>query len=90
LLARVDTLVAERRRLVAALREDGWTIPDTQGNFVWIAARDAANELAAHLSAAAPPILVRSFSGDGVRITVGSREENDVLLGAITGYPDRF
>jgi len=90
LTERVDTLVAERERLVTALREDGWTIPDAQGNFVWIAARDAANELAEHLSAATPSILVRSFSGDGVRITVSSREENDALLGAIAGYPDRF
>src|SRR3954462_2215965 len=35
LLERVEALVAERARVVAALREVGWDVPEAQGNFVW-------------------------------------------------------
>jgi histidinol-phosphate aminotransferase len=89
LLARVDQIVLERERLLAALRDDGWSIPNAQGNFVWIAAGEAASDLAAHCAGAAPPILVRPFAGDGVRITVGSREENDRVLSTLATYPTR-
>ena len=34
-------LVAERERVVAALREQGWNVPDAQGNFVWFGLGDA-------------------------------------------------
>ena len=33
---RVDALVAERTRVVAALREQGWAVPQTEANFVWL------------------------------------------------------
>ena len=33
---RVDALVAERARVVAALREQGWAVPQTEANFVWL------------------------------------------------------
>jgi histidinol-phosphate aminotransferase len=33
-LDRVGRLVAERSRIVDALRSDGWRLPDAQGNFV--------------------------------------------------------
>src|ERR1035437_7811226 len=33
---RVDALVAERVRVVAVLRHQGWHLPDTQANFVWL------------------------------------------------------
>ncbi len=31
-------------------------------------------------------MIVRPFQGDGVRITVGTPEENDVLLAAVEEY----
>src|SRR6478752_6878972 len=36
LLARVDALVDERERVTAALRAQGWTLPDSSANFVWL------------------------------------------------------
>ena len=38
LLGRVGSLVCERTRVVDALRDQGWTVPDTQANFVWVRA----------------------------------------------------
>ena len=39
---RVDALVAERTRVVEALRMQGWFIPETQANFVWFPSASAA------------------------------------------------
>ena len=36
LQVRVDALVAERARVVAALRGQGWAVPQTEANFVWL------------------------------------------------------
>lgn len=90
LLTRVDAVVAERERVLARLAKDGWRPPDAQGNFVWLAAGAQTVALAAFLGQQAPPILVRPFSGEGVRITVGSPQENDHVLAALAAYPDRF
>lgn len=90
LLARVDAVVAERGRFVARLVADGWAPPEAQGNFVWLAAGDGASDLGGYLAEWSPSILARPFAGDGVRITVGSAEENDHLLAALAAYPDRF
>jgi histidinol-phosphate aminotransferase len=90
LFARVDLLVTERARTLAALRRQGWDIPEPQGNFYWIGAGGEASALAAHLRAVSPPILVRPFDGDGVRITIGSADENDRVIAALESYPSRF
>jgi histidinol-phosphate aminotransferase len=89
LLARADSVVAERDRVLAGLAADGWRVPDAQGNFVWLAAGAKTGDLAAYLEARTPSILVRPFSGEGVRITVGSPQENDHVLAALAAYPDR-
>jgi len=78
LLARTDAVVAERRRVVAALTELGYEFPPTQANFVWL-------PLAGHTldfveQAANARVLVRPYGTDGVRVTVGAPEENDAFL----------
>ncbi len=78
LLARVDLLVAERDRVVAGLRDQGWRIPDAQGNFVWFPLGD---RTAAFTAAAADAGLsVRPFAEEGVRVTIGESAANDVVL----------
>lgn len=78
LLERVRAVVAERQRVVAGLRVQGWDVPDAQGNFVWLATGDRTTDLASR--AAARGLLVRPFVGDGVRISIGSPEANDAVL----------
>src|ERR687886_2362882 len=85
LLDRVDALVAERERVVAALRDQGWAIPDAQGNFVWFGVGDRAAEFAAACEAAG--VTVRPFAGDGVRCTIGEPEANDRLLAVAARFP---
>ncbi len=89
LLERVAQIVAERHRVAEALRGQGWTVPDAQGNFVWLGVREGTDALAAAMAGAARPLLVRPFAGHGVRITIGSPDENDALIAALAEYPDK-
>jgi histidinol-phosphate aminotransferase len=86
---RVQVIVAERDRVAAALRMDGWTVPEAQGNFVWLSPGELTVDLATHLGAASTPILVRPFAGNGLRVTIGSPEENDAALAALAAFPAR-
>ena len=78
LLERVDAVVAERTRVVADLRAQGWTIPDAQGNFVWLPTGprtvECANGAMRHGG------LVRPFAGEGLRISIGEPAANDAVL----------
>lgn len=80
---RVRSTIAERERVIAALANQGWSVPEAQGNFVWIPAGDRALELAQNLAALDPHVLVRPFAGDGVRISIGSAEDNNAVLVAL-------
>ena len=75
---RVDALVAERLRVVTELRHQGWHVPDTQANFVWLPL--GADTGAFAIKADNAGLVVRPFAGEGVRCTVAETEANDRLL----------
>ena len=89
LLIRVKGIVAERERVSAALATDGWSIPDAQGNFFWIPAAAKTEELAAHLAAHEPSILARPFAGEGVRVSIGTPQQNDAVLSSLAKFGSR-
>jgi histidinol-phosphate aminotransferase len=78
LMHRVRALTVERARVCSALRDQGWEFPDAQGNFVWLPLGDAAEAFAAATDDAG--VSVRPFPGDGVRVSVGEPEANDIFL----------
>lgn len=78
LTARVDSVVSERGRLVASLREQGWSVPDSEANFVWLPTGARTLDLAR--AAAERGLLVRPFAGEGLRISVGMPDANDRVL----------
>lgn len=84
LLARVDAIVEERDRAVAALREQGWRLPDAQGNFVWFELGECTAKFAAAAEEAG--IIVRPFAGEGARVSVGEPAANDALLQVAQAY----
>ncbi|MEU5700591.1 histidinol-phosphate transaminase [Streptomyces aurantiacus] len=84
LFGRVGALVSERARVVETLRGQGWTIPDTQANFVWLRLGERTVDFAAACERAG--VVVRPFAGDGVRVTVGETEANDIFLKAAEGF----
>ncbi|MBO1754794.1 histidinol-phosphate transaminase [Allobranchiibius sp. CTAmp26] len=84
---RVDDLVAERDRVGAALAQQGWTIPDSQANFVWLPLGDDALDFAATADEAG--LTVRPFAGDGVRATIAERGANDRLIEVAAAFRNR-
>jgi len=84
---RVDAIVAERGRMFEGLRAQGWTVPDSQANFVWLALGEDSIEFAERCTRAG--VMVRPFAGDGVRVSVGEPEATDILLEVTQAEPHR-
>jgi histidinol-phosphate aminotransferase len=78
LMDRVESLVIERARVLEALAGQGWDVPDAQGNFVWLALGERSNEFAAACDERG--VSVRPFQGDGVRVSVGESDANNLFL----------
>lgn len=78
----VERIRAERERVTAGLRTRGLRAFDSRGNFVAVEAPEGARALADEILARG--VVVRVMDERLVRITVGRREENDALLGAIS------
>ncbi|HEV7727281.1 MAG TPA: histidinol-phosphate transaminase [Modestobacter sp.] len=78
---RCAAVVAERARLTAALRERGLEVSDSQANFVWLPLGEATAATAAALEARA--VITRPFAGEGLRVSVGTPEEDAVFLAAL-------
>jgi histidinol-phosphate aminotransferase len=83
-LERVDWIVAERDRVVAALRAQGWALPESQANFVWLPL--GAETVARAQEAEAAGVIVRPFAGDGMRVTIGVVSANDLFLELAAGW----
>jgi histidinol-phosphate aminotransferase len=87
LLERVEAVVKERDRVCAALRADGWTVPDTEANFVWLRLGDDTTRFAEACEAAG--IAVRPFTGEGARVSIGTSAANDAFLAIASAFPHR-
>ncbi len=76
---RAELVISERERVERAVRSLVRSVPPSQGNFIWI---PMAGSRAVKLAAAceAGGVLVRPFAGDGVRVSIGTPEENDAFL----------
>ncbi|MFI9573813.1 histidinol-phosphate transaminase [Microbispora rosea] len=81
---RVETVIKERTRVREALLSQGWTVPPTEANFVWLRLGERTMEFAA--KCAAVGVAVRPFDGEGARISIGDREANDVFLAAAEAF----
>jgi histidinol-phosphate aminotransferase len=77
---RVASVVAERSRVAAALRLDGWTVPDPQANFVWLPL--GSNTAAIAVALERQGVVARAFADIGLRITTADAAGNDRFLSA--------
>ncbi len=75
-------IVATRSRLTGALRSMGYTVPDSQSNFVWATGGPPARETFQRLKDQKILVRLMSYPGypDGLRISVGTDAEIDQLL----------
>lgn len=78
---RVQGILAERARVEVELAAAGWSLPNHQGNFVWLATGDRTDSIALDLERKG--VVVRPFSGEGIRVTIGSVVENDRFLATL-------
>ncbi len=81
---RAELVVAERGRVEQALRKLLPEVPPTQANFVWLPLGDRCVEFSAACEAGG--IIVRAYGSDGVRVTIGTPEENDQFLAVARSF----
>ena len=74
----IDRIKQERTRVVSALTDAGWHLPPAYANFVYLATGEQTDEIGLGLERRG--VVVRPFSGDGLRVTIGSEAENDRFL----------
>lgn len=79
--SRAGQVVAERTRVAGAVRGLGVAVPRSQGNFVWLPVGARSRRLADALERQG--VITRPYGEDGVRVTVGLPEENDLFLAAL-------
>jgi histidinol-phosphate aminotransferase len=87
LLERVEFTVKERTRVREALVADGWTVPPTEANFVWLRLGEHTGEFTA--ACEAEGIAVRPFTGEGARVSIGDVDANDAFLTIARSFPSR-
>jgi len=87
LLSRVDGIVEERGRVRDTLTADGWTVPPTEANFVWL--RLGQRTKAFTEACEAEGISIRPYGDEGVRVSIGTPEANDAFLAAAHEFPHR-
>jgi histidinol-phosphate aminotransferase len=77
---RCALVVSERERVTEALRKLHVNVPTSQANFVWLPLADKSAPFGAVCESRG--IIVRPFQPEGVRVTIGTPEENDAFLAA--------
>jgi histidinol-phosphate aminotransferase len=78
LLEHVAVLAERRDEAQALLRDQGWPVPTSQGNFVWLPTGSATSAAAEAFSAAG--IVVRAFPPEGLRISIAEAESVPTLV----------
>jgi histidinol-phosphate aminotransferase len=87
LAERVDLAVKERGRIRDELLAQGWNVPPTEANFVWLRLGSDTQDFAATCAEAG--VSIRPFGDEGARISVGTEEANDTFLAVAKSYPRR-
>lgn len=77
----VDSITAERDRVVASLRSDGWDLPDAHANFVYLPLGSRTDVVFPEMERRG--VVVRPFPGVGIRVTIGTPTQNDRFLATL-------
>lgn len=81
---RVEAVVAERARIQMELIASGFDVPRSEANFVWLRLNGSSGAFGEWC--AEQDIRVRTFPGEGVRVSVGSPASNDAFLEASAAW----
>ncbi len=80
LMERVRQVAALREPLRQGLRDLGFDVPPTQANFVWLPTGADSDRVSQVFED--HDVLVRCFSGEGIRVTVATERDNERVLAA--------
>ncbi len=75
---RVGGILSERARVIAELSAAGWQLPDAQANFVYLPIGERTDEV--YLGLERRGVVTRPFSGEGIRVTISTPDDNDRFL----------
>jgi histidinol-phosphate aminotransferase len=78
LLANVAVLAERCASVQVALREQGWAVPVSEGNFVWLPTGAETSRVADVLTEAG--IVARAFPPEGIRVSIAEEESVATLL----------
>ncbi|AUG76124.1 histidinol-phosphate aminotransferase [Kitasatospora sp. MMS16-BH015] len=81
---RCDEVVEQRELLRGELVGLGYRVPESGANFLWLGLGRHADLFRQHCLERR--VLVKSFPGEGVRVTVGNATENDRFLSAVREF----
>jgi histidinol-phosphate aminotransferase len=81
---RCGLVIAERTRVIEAVRKLLPEVPLSQSNFIWLPLGEQSMPFAA--ACAEGGVLVRPFPGEGVRVTIGTPDENDAFLALASDF----
>lgn len=83
----INDVIDERARVRKALRRSGLVIPRSQANFLWLPIGRDSRELA--LWCGERGLQVQSFPQHGVRVTIGTKSDNDRLIRIVESWFNR-
>ncbi len=78
---RLAFLESERDRVVVALRAAGHALPTPAANFVWLPLGPRTDDVSLALERLG--VVTRPFPGEGIRVTIGTAEENDRFIATL-------
>lgn len=81
---RCAEIASERDRLRDALLAQGWPVPSSEANFVWLDIADEAVDLTRFCADGG--VLVCGKPGEGVRVTVAEPAANDAFIQLATAF----
>lgn len=82
-MERARSIATARDTFATALRDQGWTVPDSQANFVWLPLQELST--AFEEACVAESLAVRNL-GSGVRISIGPPESMDRMLNVTDAF----
>lgn len=85
---RVNEITARRDEVRRALIDQGWPVPESQANFVWLPAREQTEGVNDILLEGG--IVARAFPGDGIRVSIGEEASVSPLLAACWQAIERY
>jgi histidinol-phosphate aminotransferase len=88
MLMHAEEIVAERTRMRDKLLAAGWRVPDSQANFLWLRLNSRTTAFREWCDQYG--IEVRSFSGEGVRVSIGTPPDNDAFTAAADEWAARM